>query len=138
MTVPKLEWYVARPVEAVSTSSGGGYTIEFIDGVRVVCEDKRFRAPDVLGKSLLSVKYEDTEIVLAFQRVDRNNKLVGDVVEAKLNSTKYHIIDPRFGTEPQRPFEPQEDASPPPDPSADRVVEGPETPAESVTEGDAA
>lgn len=141
MTIPRLDYYFGRPVEFVgrldSSEGDWDWVIQFVDQVIVRNHDKRRKAApgeSLKGEMFLSNILSETETRMLFGHYDAAQApVVTD--EVILTPTLYSISDAKFGEEqffPQVPVE--EGADLPPDPSSDRVAEGPEADAEEVVE----
>jgi len=109
-------YFIQYPVERV-TGSDGDWTIEFEGGGKIHCTDGD--KPDVKGRGLVNVLYDAERTTLVF---------TGDR-RVLMPPTEYTVSHPRHtqGEEvyPQRPVE---EEPPPPDPSAERVADGPSAP----------
>lgn len=137
---PSLDYYTGRPVEAVETVQHGNHwewTIRFPGNVRIQnTDERRTSPPDVMGKVYLGVILSETDTQLLFGHYDHDS---GDPVTDEtvvLTPTQYSISDERFEGGPHFPqrLDDEEANLLPPDPSTERVADGPENPPEGLDE----
>lgn len=126
-----LTYFNGRPFTRVEEGEDGEWTIVLDGDGRIVNKDPERVMPeqgDLAGMQLLRTIYSELDTRLQFG-VQEN--VTSEVV---LTPALYTISDPNYTPEgeifPQAPQTYEEEI--PPDPSADRVVDGPENPDEGV------
>lgn len=123
--IPDLAYFIGRPFEELTFQKGkkGAWAIHLGDGAVISNKDANVARPDedlLAGTSFIRPVFSELDTRLQFG--------VADAVsyEIILTPTKYTISDPAFTNEdeiyPQAPPE----ITTPPDPSDERVAEGPE------------
>lgn len=135
----KLDYYIGRPLSRVIQNEDGEaseWGVELEGGVLIRNQDgRRTVAPDsetFMGTSLLKVEFDEQHTTLQLGHSNQQGSVV--VGEIQLTPALYTLADAEYtgGTEvyPQAEQEPVDNL--PPDPSAERVVDGPETPQEGT------
>jgi len=128
-----LTYFNGRPFDSVEEGEDGEWTIVLQGNGRIVNKDPEKLVPnpdDLTGTQFLRAVYSQAETTLQFG--------VNDMVatEIVLNPTLYSMSDPNYTPDgeiyPQVAPDYQEEI--PPDPSDDRVADGPENPDEGDDE----
>lgn len=139
---PKLDYVIGRTVLESRTGSNGEFRIKF-DGEIIVVVEKFHEEPETMpnlsGTIFMRPIYSSSETRLQFGRVVREEgqpPVVEKTDEISVEPTEYRLVDPRFEgtTYPQRGEVEEDEDAPDPDlpadPSAERAVEAPGTPAD--------
>jgi len=125
-----LTYFVGRPF--VSVEGGDEWVIVLDGNARITNYDHRRSAPDpdtLVGTSFILPIFSELDTRLQFGRNNADTGEVEILTEVTLTPALYTISDPNYATTEVYPQVPQEIADElPPDPSADRVADGPEEP----------
>lgn len=135
-TIPDLTYFIGRPFEKLVKGSYQGsdvtrWEIHLAEGAVIANKDHSVAIPDeddLAGTVFIRPIYSELDTRLQFGVRDEV------AVEITLTPTKYSISDPLFS--PQGEIYPQAppQITTPPDPSGERVAEGPEEESEMETE----
>ena len=126
----KLDYLHGQKVEeaTVDANTDPEWFIRFESGYVITNKDETLEGPllDVKGLALVDSVENGATTVLTFANVTADS-VIQQAVEIDLTTDKYTLAGP--GTEEVYPGVPVDEADTlPPDPSSDRVVDGPETP----------
>src|SRR5262245_29123889 len=131
--IPKLDYYIGRPVQAVEAGEEDyDWSIRFEDNVIVRNTDKdRTTMPDtaIQGMVFFMAMFDPDETRMQFGHYEDGEPAVD--TEVILSPLQYSISDERFEGGPhfpQRDPEPSPEDELPEDPSPERVADGPEEP----------
>lgn len=117
-----LDTYLGRTITRTETDSEGNWFVELEGGVRVINNDKTKKLPAGLpgnGAGLLftNLILDENQTQMVFQDSSQNEWRIA------LNAMAYQIFDDGQSWAPQSGIDPLPTV---PDPSAERVVDGPE------------
>lgn len=136
---PRLDYLTQYPVSAVRQAKNNkGYMISFEGGDTAIAHlrvrtETEMEMPQVEGLSLLKVEETEDQFQLLFGRSlqTADGPMVVDDVGVNIDKGTYTIEDSRYGGIESDPDAPEEDDGLPPDPSPERVADGPTTPPKS-------
>ena len=134
---PSVDYLMQYPVESIRRSKkGDGYLIRFEGGAGIEVETEE-DSPNLEGLTLVKSDHGEDTVTLTFGRATPQG--VKSTVTLELERGKYKIEDDKYSTGessvPREDAEDEEDDSLPPDPSPERVVDGPERVEDDSEEG---